>query len=58
LGLVTTQIVKANNPHWFGLGFVGLVPWGTHICQSYETEKDLVDILILYFTEGLRNNEF
>lgn len=42
----------------FGLEFIGDVPWGTHLCQFYETKEDLIDILVPYFAEGLRNNEF
>lgn len=42
----------------FGLALVGNVPWGTHLCQFYETKDDLVNILVPYFTAGLRNNEF
>jgi PAS domain S-box-containing protein len=41
-----------------GLDIVGDVPWGTHFCQFYRTAQDLLDILIPYFTEGLRHNEF
>lgn len=42
----------------FGLELVGDVPWGTHLCQFYESKEDLIDILVPYFTKGLRNNEF
>src|SRR3989337_3923694 len=42
----------------FGLERVGNVPWGTHLCQFYETKEDLIDVLVPYFAEGLRNNEF
>ena len=42
----------------FGVNLVGSVPWGTHLCQFYETKQDLVDILVPYFAEGLRSNEF
>jgi PAS domain S-box-containing protein len=42
----------------FGLELVGNVPWGTHLCQFYETKEDLVNVLVPYFSEGLRNNEF
>ncbi len=28
-----------------GIACVGEVPWGTHFCQFYETEQDLLDIL-------------
>jgi len=41
----------------FGLDFVGDIPWGTHLCQFYETKQDLIDILVPYFAEGLRSNE-
>lgn len=42
----------------FGIDIVGLAPWGTHLCQFYETKEDLIDILVPYFVEGLRSNEF
>ena len=41
-----------------GLDIVGDMHWGTHSCHLYETKKDVLDILIPYFTMGLRNNEF
>lgn len=41
-----------------GIDIIGDVPWGTHFCQFYENEKDLVDILVPYFKAGLENNEF
>ncbi|OGX59765.1 MAG: hypothetical protein A2447_03150 [Omnitrophica WOR_2 bacterium RIFOXYC2_FULL_38_12] len=34
------------------------MPWGTHLCQFYQTKKDLLEILIPYFKAGLKNNEF
>ncbi len=42
----------------FGIDLVGSVPWGTHLCQFYESKQDLIDILVPYFSEGLRSNEF
>jgi PAS domain S-box-containing protein len=42
----------------FGNELVGDIPWGTHLCQFYETKQDLIDILVPYFAEGLRSNEF
>jgi PAS domain S-box-containing protein len=30
------------------------VPWGTHLCQFYETSVDLLEVLVPYHTEGLR----
>ena len=41
-----------------GIDIIGNVPWGTHICQFYETKEDLIDILVPYFKAGLENNEF
>ena len=34
------------------------VPWGTHLCQFYQTKEDLTDILVPYFQAGLKHNEF
>jgi len=42
----------------FGLKRVGDVPWGTHLCQFYQTKEDLIDILVPYFRAGLESNEF
>ena len=42
----------------FGLELVGDVPWGTHLCQFYQTKEDLIDILVPYFKAGLESNEF
>jgi len=41
-----------------GVGVIDAVPWGTHLCQFYETKQDLLDILVPYFKVGLENNEF
>ena len=41
-----------------GIDVIGDVPWGTHLCQFYQTKEDLMDILVPYFKEGLENNEF
>ena len=42
------------------LGIAGVedVPWGTHVCQVYSTQADLLEILTPYFSEGLKSNEF
>ena len=37
---------------------IGKLPWGARFCQFYETEQDLLDILLPYFEAGLKNNEF
>jgi PAS domain S-box-containing protein len=41
-----------------GINVVGDLPWGTHFCHFYETQDDLLDILIPFFKTGLENNEF
>jgi PAS domain S-box-containing protein len=41
-----------------GIGIIENVPWGTHLCQFYQTNEDLIDVLIPYFKAGLENNEF
>jgi len=41
-----------------GIGLLGEVPWGTHICLFYETLQDLRDTEAVYFTLGLKNREF
>jgi PAS domain S-box-containing protein len=41
-----------------GISSVGDTPWGSHICQFYETKEDLLRLLIPYFKAGLKNNEF
>lgn len=41
-----------------GIEIVGKVPWGTHFCQFYQNREDLIEILVPYFEEGLKNNEF
>jgi PAS domain S-box-containing protein len=53
-----TKRLKGDMPRKFGLDMVGDVPWGTHLCQFYQTKEDLIDILVPYFAEGLRGNEF
>jgi PAS domain S-box-containing protein len=41
-----------------GIDVIGSVPWGTHFCQFYKTQQDLIDILVPYFKAGLEKNEF
>lgn len=41
-----------------GLAAVGAIPWGTHFCHFYATDRDLVETLVPYFREGLAANEF
>jgi hypothetical protein len=41
-----------------GIDIIGSAPWGTHLCQFYQSEQDLIDILVPYFRQGLADNEF
>ena len=41
-----------------GIDIIGDIPWGTHICQFYQTKEDLIEVLVTYFKAGLENNEF
>ncbi|MBI5740157.1 MAG: MEDS domain-containing protein [Nitrospirae bacterium] len=41
-----------------GIPLIGDLPWGSHICQFYQTKKDMLDILVPYVRTGLENNEF
>ena len=41
-----------------GIPLLGQMPWGTHLCYFYETNRDLLDVLMPYFKTGLENNEF
>jgi PAS domain S-box-containing protein len=50
--------LKSDLPRKSGLSFIGDVAWGTHLCQFYQTKKDLIDILVPYFRASLENNEF
>lgn len=52
-----TRFLKKGSTQKFGLNFIGDVKWGTHFCQLYKTKQDLIDIMVPYLAEGLRNNE-
>jgi PAS domain S-box-containing protein len=52
------MVKGASSLRRFGVNLVGVVPWGTHLCQLYNTKQDLLEILVPYFMEGLRSNEF
>jgi signal transduction histidine kinase len=40
-----------------GISCCGELQWGTHFCHLYETQNDLIETLVPFFAEGLRNNE-
>ena len=40
-----------------GIKALGDIPWGTHICQLYESKEELLEVLVPWFSEGLRSGE-
>jgi PAS domain S-box-containing protein len=40
-----------------GIPAVPAMPWGTHICHFYESQSDLLEILVPYFRAGVEDNE-
>lgn len=40
-----------------GIKALGDISWGTHICQLYETKEELIEVLVPWFSEGLRSGE-
>jgi signal transduction histidine kinase/ActR/RegA family two-component response regulator len=48
----TTRAVRKT-----GLEVLGDRPWGSHFCVFYETDEDLIEMLVPYFKAGIENNE-
>ncbi len=40
-----------------GLGPIGAIPWGSHVCMFYGSKEDLVDTHVDYFQAGLTQSE-
>ncbi len=40
-----------------GIPVLGQIPWGSHLCQFYRSESDLLDVLVPFFVAGLQNRE-
>ncbi len=40
-----------------GIPLVGSLPWGSHFCQFYQTQQDMIDIVVPYFRAGLEGHE-
>lgn len=41
-----------------GIEIIGETTWGTHFCNFYETQQDMLDILIPFFKTGLEHHEY
>jgi len=39
-----------------GIGIFDEVRWGAHLCQLYESDQDLIEVLVPYFGKGLERN--
>lgn len=52
------NLKRSKNLRESGIKIIGDIPWGTHFCQFYKTNQDLLEILVPYFAAGLKNNEF
>lgn len=48
----------ADNAYQNPADLIANLPWGTHGCHFYKTQKDLLDLLLPYMRTGLLNNEF
>jgi signal transduction histidine kinase/ActR/RegA family two-component response regulator len=48
----TTKVMRKT-----GLEVLGDRPWGSHFCVFYETDEDLIEMLVPYFKAGIENNE-
>lgn len=53
-----TMTIPARVGRPLGIPAIPEAPWGTHFCQFYRTKQDLLDILVPYFVQGLRHNEY
>lgn len=51
--MVATSAEKRSS----GMAVVGELPWGSHFCQFYTTQQDMIDVVVPYFRAGLENNE-
>ena len=40
-----------------GIEILGLIRWGTHMAQLYNTKNDLIEVLVPYIGSGLEENE-
>jgi signal transduction histidine kinase len=52
------EMVMAENAYQSPADLIANLPWGTHGCHFYKTQKDLLDLLLPYMKAGLLNNEF
>ncbi len=41
-----------------GIGALGKVEWGAHVCMFYNDERESLEIVAPYFAAGLKGNEF
>ncbi|NLZ39528.1 MAG: hypothetical protein GX893_07995 [Firmicutes bacterium] len=57
-GIEQTRTALFRELRKAGICYIKDIPWGTHLCVFYETDRDLIDIAAQYFRAGLENNEY
>ena len=40
-----------------GLPCLGETPWGSHLCHLYNNADEILEVMVPYFSAGLKNNE-
>jgi hypothetical protein len=48
---------SVGEPRSSGIAVVGDLPWGSHFCQFYKTQQDMIDIVVPYLRAGLEAGE-
>ncbi len=54
---IEIELSKAEEYRESGIQVLGLIQWGTHIAQLYNTRDDLAELLVPYIGSGLENDE-
>ena len=54
---VIVELERAEEYRESGVQVLDLIPWGTHIAQTYKTKNEMVEIMVPYMEKGLEQNE-
>lgn len=54
---VVFELGRAEEYRESGIEALGLIRWGTHMAQLYNTKNDLIEVLVPYIGSGLEENE-
>jgi hypothetical protein len=55
---VKPKLLKFSGSRKAGIPYLSDIPWNAHLCGFYETEQDMLDIVIPFLQAGLENNEY